>query len=39
MRSYYRQRGPDGPGWFDNKRQLVDLPPDISIAEAGHLLG
>jgi hypothetical protein len=24
------------PGWFDNKRQLVDLPPDISIAEAGN---
>jgi hypothetical protein len=24
------------PGWLDNKRQLVDLPPDISIAEAGN---
>jgi hypothetical protein len=24
------------PGWFDNKQQLVDLPSDISIAEAGN---
>ena len=24
------------PGGLDNKRQLVDLPPDISIAEAGN---
>jgi hypothetical protein len=27
---------PSWPGWLDNKRQLVDLPPDISIAEAGN---